>query len=72
MISRWGLSLKRLESASLRYAVACEFERESDTGIAGRRISPRILFKLFNAVIMEELKQHRAFKNKIVVKSTED
>lgn len=50
-----------------------EFERESGTGTAGRRISPWTLFELFNAEVMEELKQRRAFQNKTgVEKSTGD
>lgn len=50
-----------------------EFERESGTGTAGRRISPWTLFELFNAEVMEELNQRRAFQNKIgVEKSTGD
>lgn len=50
-----------------------EFERKSGTGTAGRRISPWTLFELFNAEVMEELNQRRAFQNKIgVEKSTGD
>ncbi len=50
-----------------------EFERKSGTGSAGRRISPWTLFELFNAEVMEELEQRRAFQNKIgVEKSTGD
>ncbi len=50
-----------------------EFERKSGTGTAGRRISPWTLFELFNAEVMEELKQRRAFQSKIgVEKSTGD
>ncbi len=50
-----------------------EFERESSTETSGRRISPWTLFELFNAGVMEELKQRRTFQNKIGVgKSTGD
>lgn len=50
-----------------------EFERESGTGTAGRHISPWTLFELFNAEVMEELKQRRVIQNKIgVEKSTGD
>lgn len=50
-----------------------EFERKSGMGTAGRRISPWTLFELFNAEVMGELKQRRAFQNKIgVEKSTGD
>ena len=50
-----------------------EFERESGTGTAGRRISPWTLFELFTAEVMGELKQRRTFQNKIgVEKSTGD
>lgn len=42
-----------------------EFERESGTGTAGRRISPWTLFELFNAEVMEEFGQRRAFQDKI-------
>ena len=50
-----------------------EFERKFCTGTAGRRISPWTLFELFNAEVMEELKQRRAFQNKTgVEKSTGD
>lgn len=50
-----------------------EFERKSSTGSAGRRISPWTLFDLFDAEIMEELGQRRAFQDKTGVgKSTGD
>lgn len=50
-----------------------EFERKSGTGVIRRRISPWTLFELFNAEVMAELKQRRAFQHKIgVEKSTGD
>ncbi len=50
-----------------------EFDCESGTGTAGRRISPCTLFELYNAKVMEKLKQRRASQNKIgVEKSTGD
>lgn len=42
-----------------------EFERQSGTGASGRRISPWTLFELFNAEVMEEFGQRRAFQDKI-------
>ena len=50
-----------------------ELEHESGIGNAKRSISPWTLFELFNAEVMEELKQRRTFQNKIgVEKSTGD
>lgn len=50
-----------------------EFEHKFGTGTTGRRISPWVLFELFNVEVMEELKQRQAFQNKIgVEKSTRD
>ncbi|MCM1411048.1 MAG: hypothetical protein NC305_10935 [Lachnospiraceae bacterium] len=44
-----------------------QFERKTDTGVSGCRISPWTLFELFNAEVMEEFEQRRAFQNKIGV-----
>lgn len=44
-----------------------EFERKSGTGAIGRHISPWALFEFFNAEVMEEFGQRRAFQNKIGV-----
>ncbi len=42
-----------------------QFERKSGIVVSGRCISPWALFELFNAKVMEEFGQRRAFQDKI-------